>query len=76
MRICVGNIELQGRHLKYYVFGSRSTGYGVEITESWVERADQIVSKDFEKTLNLAQKLQRCSVFPANLDEIIEDCEI
>ncbi len=75
MRKCVGNIELFGRSLKYYVYGSRSTGFGVEITETHVEKADGIVSQSFEKALSLAQTLQKCSVFPTNLSEIIEDLQ-
>ena len=75
MRKCVGNIELHGRSLKYYVFGSRSAGFGVEITETYVEKAEQIVAHNFEEALNVAQTLQKCSVFPTNLSEIIEDLE-
>ena len=75
MRKCVGNIELLGRSLKYYVFGCRSTGFGVEITETYVVKADQIVAQSFEKALDVAQTLQKCSVFPTNLSEIIEDLE-
>lgn len=73
MRKCVGNIELCGSNLKYYVFGSRNTGFGVEIIVTRVEKADQIVSHDLEMAMNLAQQLQRGSVFPTNLSEIIED---
>lgn len=73
MRKCVGNIELQGRRLDYYVFGSQKAGYGIEITETCIEKADQIVSSSLDKALLLAQELQRGSVFPANLNEIVED---
>lgn len=73
MRKCVGNIELYGKRLEYYVFGSRKAGYGVEITETYIERANQIVSPNLTRALNLARKLRRCSVFPANLSEIAED---
>ncbi|MDF1493641.1 hypothetical protein [Caproiciproducens sp. CPB-2] len=73
MRRCVGNIELCGNSLKYYVYGSRSTGFGVEITVTRVEKADQIVSHDLGTAMSVAQQLQRGSVFPTNLSEIIED---
>ena len=73
MRKCVGNIELLGKKLKYYVFGSHRTGFGVEITEIHIERANQIVSTSLEKAISVAQTLQKCSVFPTNLDEIVED---
>ena len=73
MRKCVGNIELCGSNLKYYVFGSRSTGFGVEIIVTRVEKADQLVSHDLGMAMNLAQQLQKGSVFPTNLSEIIED---
>ena len=73
MKKCVGKIELRGRSLNYYVYGSRDTGFGIEITETYVEKADGIVSQSLDKALNLAQTLQKCSVFPTNLQEIIED---
>ena len=73
MKKCVGNIELLGKSLKYYVYGTRDTGFGVEITDTHVEKADGIVSQSFEKALSVAQTLQKCSVFPTNLSEIIED---
>lgn len=73
MRKCVGTIELLGKCLKYYVSGNRSKGFGVEITETYVEKADHFVSENFEKALGVAQTLQKCSVFPTNLSEVIED---
>ncbi len=73
MRKCVGNIELHGKRLKYYVFGSRSEGYGVEITETYIEKADQVVSDNLDRAMGLARKLHRCCVFPGNLTEIVED---
>lgn len=75
MRKCVGNIELLGISLKYYVYGCRDTGFGVEITETHVEKADGIVSQSFEKALSVAQTLQKGSVFPTNLQEIIKDLQ-
>ena len=53
MRKCVGNIELLGRSLKYYVFGSRSAEFGVEITETYVEKAEQIVAHALVFTCHL-----------------------
>ncbi len=73
MRKCVGNIEMHGKRIDYFVFGSRKAGYGVEITETSVEKANQIVSSDLVNALNFARKLRRCSVFPANLTEIAQD---
>lgn len=73
MKKCVGIIELCGNHLKYYVFGSRSTGFGVEIVKTRVEKADQLVSHDLGTAMNVAEQLQRGSVFPTNLSEIVED---
>ena len=75
MRKCVGNIELNGNSLKYYVYGSCNTGFGVEIMATRVEKADRIVSHNLEEATCVAQKLQRGSVFPMSLDEIIEDME-
>ncbi|MCY1714438.1 DUF6514 family protein [Caproiciproducens galactitolivorans] len=73
MRKCVGNIELCGCTLKYYVFGSRSTGFGIEIKVTRIEKAVQIVSSDLGKVMDVAKKLRCGSVFPTNLSEIIED---
>ncbi len=73
MKKCVGNIELPGRRLDYYVYGSHKSGYGIEIKETCTEIAEQIVSCNLEKAVYLAQKLQHGSVFPANLSEIVED---
>ena len=73
MRKCVGNIKLCGNQLKYYVFGSRSSGFGVEIIETRVEKADQLVSQDLGTAMSVAEQLQKGSVFPTNLSEIIED---
>ena len=75
MKRCVGYIELQGKRLKYYVFGNRRDGFGVEITETNFEQADQMVTQSLETALSLAQQLRRNSVFPANLNEILEDLD-
>ena len=63
MRKCVGNIELCGSNLKYYVFGSRSAGFGVEITVTRVEKADQMVSHDLEMAMNLRSSCRRVRFF-------------
>ncbi len=73
MKKCVGYIELEGKRLKYYVYGNRSVGFGVEITETYIEKTDSMISRSFETACNLAKKMQRGSVFPANLNEILED---
>ncbi|QEY35768.1 hypothetical protein FL966_12225 [Caproiciproducens galactitolivorans] len=73
MKKCIGNIALKNCTLKYYVFGNRSTGYGIEIKVTRVEKAVQIVSYDFGKVMDVAKKLRCGSVFPTNLSEIIED---
>jgi hypothetical protein len=75
MKRCVGYIELQGKRLKYYVYGTRGGGFGVEITETCIEKAEKEVSQSFVTALDLAERLRRCSVFPANLNEILEDLE-
>lgn len=76
MRKCVGNIALHGKSLRYYVFGSCKSGYGIEIVEITKRKANHIVSGELNSALSLARKLRRGSVFPANLDEIVEDFEI
>lgn len=76
MKKCVGNIALHGKLLRYYVFGSCKSGYGIEIVEITQKRANYIVSSELDSALSLARKLRRGSVFPANLDEIVEDFEI
>lgn len=73
MRKCIGTIRLEGKRLDYYVFGSRSTGFGIEITETCVEKAEQVISQSLSQTLSLARKLRCGSVFPENLSEIAED---
>jgi hypothetical protein len=73
MRRCVGYIELHGKRLKYYVYGNRSEGFGVEIAETYVEKTERTVFRSFEAARNLAKKMQNGSVFPANLSEILED---
>jgi hypothetical protein len=73
MRKCVGCVKLPGRRLTYYVIGNRTLGYGVQITETCVEKAERIVCDNLTEAIDLAQELHRCSVFPSNLTEIVED---
>jgi len=75
MRRCVGYVESHGKRLKYYVFGNRRDGFGVEITETYVEEAEQVVTQSLDIAMSLAQQLRRGSVFPANLTEILEDLD-
>lgn len=75
MRRCVGYIEFKGKLLRYYVFGNRNKGFGVEITETCIEKTDRPVSKSLKKALELAKKMRNGTVFPANLCEILEDYE-
>lgn len=75
MRRCVGYVEYHGKHLKYYVFGNRSEGFGVEITETCVEKTVKTAFHSFGTAWNLAQKLRRGLVFPANLNEILDDSQ-
>lgn len=75
MKKCVGDIVLEGKRLRYYVFGSLQTGFGIEIVETKIERANHMVSERLEPALNLAKKLRRGTVFPANLHEILDDID-
>lgn len=69
----LGSADLPGVCLKYFVFGNHRDGYGVRILEGNGECADQYVSRKLSEVLDLASKLRRCSVFPDNLGEIMED---
>ena len=71
----VGNADIAGRILKYYVFGNRKTGYWVRIC-SGEEVSEHFFSRNLSETLALAEQLRRCTVFPFNLSEIIEDIAI
>lgn len=74
MRKCIGQIILRDKRLKYYVTGNPKNGYGVAITQTSIEKAEQVISKDYSQAFGLAMQLHRCSVFPGNLSEITEDC--
>lgn len=69
----LGSAALPGVCLKYYVFGNRREGYGIRVLEGTGECANQYVSRKLSDVLDLAYQLRRCSVFPDNLGEILED---
>lgn len=71
----VGSADIPGKVLKYYVFGNRKSGFGVRIC-SGEETSEQLFSRNLSETLALAEQLKRCTVFPFNLSEIIEDMQI
>ncbi len=73
MRKLVGHVQLQGKRLTYYVIGDSNRGYGVQITETCIEKAGQILCTNLDEALQFAQKLRRCSVFPSNLAEVVQD---
>lgn len=72
----VGNAEVPGICLKYFVFGNRRHGYSIRILNSDGVCAHHFISPKLTKTLDLADKLRRCVVFPENLLEILEDMQI
>ncbi len=69
----IGSVDLPGICLKYYVFGNQKDGYGIRILKDKGECADQYISRNLTKVMNLAWSLRRCSVFPYNLTEVLED---
>ena len=69
----VGSIEFPGFCLRYFVYGNLKIGYGIRIRSVSGETACCIVSRDLQKVFDLARRLMRCSVFPENLLEIIDD---
>lgn len=71
----IGHADIPGKVLKYYVFGTRKSGYWVRICSS-EETSEQFFSRNLSETLALADQLRRCTVFPFNLSEIIEDMKI
>ena len=71
----LGSADLPGVCLKYLVFGNHREGYGVRILNGNGECADQYVSRKLSDALDLARRLRRCSVFPDNLGEILEDLQ-
>jgi hypothetical protein len=73
MKKYVGNFELPNTTLKYYIFGDYRRGFGIRIVKNGEECADEIISRNIFRTYRLAKLLCRCSVFPGNLCEIVED---
>lgn len=73
MKKYVGSADIPGICLKYYVSGNRWHGYEIYISEENVESIHRYVSRNLCYVLDLANKLCRCSVFPSNLCEILED---
>lgn len=69
----VGNSDIPGVNVKYFVFGNRRKGYSIRIVENNVNSANCFVSSKLSETLDIAYMLRRCSVFPENLPEIMED---
>lgn len=71
----LGNADVPGICVKYFVFGDRRHGYSIRISEENGECEYHFVSPKLSETLDLACKLRRCSVFPENLLEILEDLQ-
>jgi hypothetical protein len=71
----LGNADVPGICLKYFVFGNRRNGYGIRILEENGDDENRYVSPKLSEALDLASKLRRCSVFPENLPEILEDLQ-
>lgn len=69
----VGNADIPGVNVKYYVFGNRRLGYSIRIIEDSEGSENCFVSTKLSETLDIAYMLRRCSVFPENLPEILED---
>lgn len=73
MIYCLGHSNPAGAELWYFVTGCLKSGYGILIREWNGEETKAFVSFSFSRTVRLARKLRRCSVFPENLPEILED---
>lgn len=71
----VGTVDVPGILLQYYVFGNRKSGYGIRISQLNGETVQQYISRNLFKVLALAEQMRRCSVFPLNLCEIIDDLQ-
>ena len=77
---CLGNANAAGFLLRYYILGNLRDGYRIRITESGgtsPEQSEQYISRRPIQAVRLVFKLRRCSVFPENLSEILDDihCE-
>ena len=76
MKKHIGNFELPNTRLKYYIFGDCRKGFGILIERNDEEYANEIVSRNIFRTYRIAKLLCRCSVFPDNLCEIVEDLKM
>ena len=80
MKKNVGSILLpkNGTTLRYYVFGSRKKGFGVQIMRCYGEQVVQSeisshLTYDWPSARDFAHSLARGAVFPDSLKEICED---
>jgi hypothetical protein len=80
MKKSVGRVFFpnSGTTLKYFVFGSEQSGFGVQILQCQGEQVVQNevrghLTHDWMSAHNFAHSLARGAVFPDNLDEICED---
>lgn len=71
----LGSADVPGVNIKYFVFGNRRHGYSVRISEENGECEYRFVSPKLSEALDLANRLRRCTVFPENLSEILEDLQ-
>ena len=71
----LGSANVPGICVKYFVFGNRRHGYSIRISEENGECEYRFVSPKLSEALDLASKLCRCSVFPENLSEILDDLQ-
>lgn len=71
----LGSADVPGIVLKYFVFGTRRSGYSIRILNRDGECANQFVSQNLEEVLSLGDKLKHGAVFPQNLSEILEDLQ-
>lgn len=73
MEMNLGDSNLPGARLRYFVTGDRRSGYCVEIEEGSGNCAKAFVSESLLCAVQLGRRLKRGSVFPENLMEIMED---
>lgn len=71
----LGNAEIPGVCVKYFVFGNRRSGYSIRIIGEDGDCEHCFVSSKLSEALDIAYRLRRCSVFPENLEEILEDLQ-
>lgn len=72
----LGNADVPGFSVKYFVFGNRRHGYSIRILMENGECSYHFISPKLSEALDLASQLRRCSVFPENLPEILEDLQV